>query len=73
MVPSPVMLSCSQEYLPVARDENHEGVCNLRGGIDFYRNTLKHYTYDEITPEYAHELGLNETNRITAEMRKVCY
>lgn len=60
-----------QEYLPKARNETHEGVSYLPGGAEFYRNTLKYYTDDAMTPELAHAIGVNETKRITDEMKKV--
>ena len=60
-----------QEYLPVARDEHHEGVVNLPGGADYYTNALRHYTYNDATPEEVHQLGVAESKRITDEMKQV--
>lgn len=57
--------------MPVTRSDNQEGVSYLEGGADFYRNTLKYYTHEEMTPELAHTIGIVETKRITNEMKQV--
>ena len=47
------------------------GASNLPGGADYYREALKWHTSEDMTPEKAHELGLEEVERITGEMKKV--
>ena len=47
------------------------GASNLPGGADYYREALKWHTSGDMTPEKAHELGLEEVERITGEMKKV--
>ena len=60
-----------QEYLPVSRDINHVGVSSLPGGDKFYEATLRYYTSDDISPAKAHQIGLDEVERITTEMKRV--
>ena len=65
------MASHTQDYYPLGRDDAHSGVINLPGGEEFYRNTLKYYTYDEMTPEIAHDYGVNQTNYYVSKIREV--
>ena len=55
----------------MSRDINHTAVSSLPGGDKFYEATLRYYTSDEITPEKAHQIGLDEIKRITSIMKEV--
>jgi uncharacterized protein (DUF885 family) len=56
-------------YLPKCRDT--VGYCYLPEGKAWYRRLAKDHTTTDITPEEAHQLGLDELKRIHAEMRKI--
>jgi len=58
-----------QDYLPVCRQK--ASASSLPGGDKYYEAALRYYTADYVTPQYAHQLGLNETQRITTEMKQV--
>ncbi|XP_067941417.1 uncharacterized protein [Watersipora subatra] len=59
------------DYLPQCRDINHAGLSSLPGGDKFYEATLQYYTSDETTSEIAHQLGLDEVDRISVAMQKI--
>ncbi|OWF47191.1 uncharacterized protein LOC110454710 isoform X1 [Mizuhopecten yessoensis] len=46
-------------------------VKSLRNGVDYYRACLKWHTSLDVSPEYVHNLGLQEVNRIYGNMQKV--
>jgi uncharacterized protein (DUF885 family) len=56
-------------YLPKCRDT--VGYCFLPDGKTWYRRLAKDHTTTDISPEEAHQLGLDELKRIHAEMRKI--
>lgn len=47
------------------------GVGQYVGGQDYYQVALRHHTTTDLTPDEIHELGLQELDRIHAEMRVV--
>ncbi len=59
------------EYLEhqqsIATDD--EGVWKLPNGADYYAYTLRHHTTTDLTSDEIHQLGLQELERIHAEMR----
>lgn len=55
-----------REYLPVARTSI--GISGLPGGREYYRQRVRKYTTLDLTPEQVHQTGLDEVNRIRAEM-----
>jgi uncharacterized protein (DUF885 family) len=57
------------DYLPVARAS--VGLSDLPGGAALYDALVRSQTTTRMTATQVHELGLRETERITAEMRKV--
>jgi uncharacterized protein (DUF885 family) len=58
-----------QEYIPNAREE--VGYSNLTNGEEYYQYLTKYYTTLDITPEEVHEIGLDEVERIRAEMEAI--
>jgi uncharacterized protein (DUF885 family) len=57
------------EYLPAAREEI--AVARNRAGADCYRAALRYHTSLSIDPQEVHRLGLEQMERITAEMRVI--
>ncbi len=57
------------DYLPHARDS--VGLSQIPGGMLLYRYLVANATTTTMTPEEIHALGLNEVDRIHAEMEKV--
>ncbi len=51
-----------------AKVENNYGVWNLPDGDAFYATALKFFTTTDYTPEYIHNFGLEEVERIQAEI-----
>ncbi|MCF6301191.1 MAG: DUF885 domain-containing protein [Proteobacteria bacterium] len=51
--------------------ENNYGVWNLPDGDDYYRLALKFFTTTDYTPEYIHDFGLQEVERIQAEILNI--
>jgi uncharacterized protein (DUF885 family) len=57
------------EYLPVARDG--VGLVHMQGGDVLYAQLVRDTTTLDVTPQYIHDLGLSEVERITGEMEAV--
>jgi uncharacterized protein (DUF885 family) len=57
------------EYLPVARDS--VAVSALPGGATCYRALVRQYTTLDLDPAAVHRMGLEEGERIQAEMRAI--
>ena len=55
------------DYLPSCRDTL--GYCFLPNGKAWYRRLAKHHTTTDLSPERIHQIGLDELNRIHADMR----
>ncbi|MFT5138827.1 MAG: hypothetical protein ACI9H8_000514 [Lysobacterales bacterium] len=55
------------EQLDSKIDGNH-GVWNLPDGDEFYALAMKFFTTTDYTPEYIHNFGLSEVDRIQAEI-----
>ena len=51
--------------------ENNYGVWNLPNGDEFYKLALKFFTTTDYTPEYIHNFGLQEVDRIQAEILQI--
>lgn len=58
-----------ETYKPNCRDE--AGVGSLEGGQDYYAYRTRVFTTTEMTPEEVHQRGLDEVERIRAEMEEV--
>ena len=57
------------DYLKAGRESS--GIWDIPNGDAYYRYQIKKSTTTEMTAEEIHQLGLNEVERITAEMEKV--
>jgi uncharacterized protein (DUF885 family) len=57
------------ELLPVARDDDHVGVCHLPGGADGYAAALRAHTTTDLTPEQIHQSGLELLDGLREELR----
>ena len=51
--------------------ENNHGVWNLPDGDEFYKIALKFFTTTDYTPEYIHNFGLTEVDRIQGEILQI--
>ncbi len=58
------------EYLEKVAPES-DGIWQFPGGDAYYTYLLRHYTTTDLTADQIHELGLQETARIQAEMRVI--
>ena len=47
------------------------GVGQYANGPDYYRHVLRHHTTTDLTPAEIHQLGLDELERVHAEMRVI--
>ncbi|WP_206613532.1 DUF885 domain-containing protein [Parahaliea mediterranea] len=57
------------EYLPACR--KREGITSVPGGEDYYRYLIRYFTTTDLSPREIHDLGLEETKRIRAEMQAI--
>jgi len=58
-----------KEYLPAGRETS--GIASVPNGEEYYKHHLKLYTTTNMTAEEIHQLGLDEVERISAEMEKI--
>ncbi|TRO95670.1 DUF885 domain-containing protein [Glycocaulis profundi] len=54
------------QYVPASRDSI--GISEVPGGREFYRALVRSHTTLDLTPEEVHETGVQEVDRIRAEM-----
>jgi uncharacterized protein (DUF885 family) len=59
------------EILPRARDEAHAGILNIPGGAACYTKLIKVHTSLDLPAAEIHRIGLEELERIHAEMASV--
>jgi len=59
----------AEAYLPRAREEI--AVAANPDGLDCYRAAVRYHTSVELSPEEIHRLGLEQMDRITAQMREI--
>jgi uncharacterized protein (DUF885 family) len=57
------------ELLPLARDDDHVGVCHLPGGTAGYAAAVGAHTTTDLTPEQIHQTGLELLDGLRAELR----
>jgi uncharacterized protein (DUF885 family) len=57
------------EYLPKGRETS--GIADIPNGAKYYNHQIKLYTTTDMTAEQIHQLGLDEVERLSAEMEKV--
>jgi uncharacterized protein (DUF885 family) len=55
------------ELAPVARDDDHAGVCNLEGGAGAYDAAVRAHTTTDLAPEVIHRIGLDLLDGLHAE------
>jgi uncharacterized protein (DUF885 family) len=53
----------------ISRAPAEDGVWQYPRGDEYYRYVLRHHTSTDLTPDEVHEMGLQELERIQAEMR----
>lgn len=58
-------------YELIANAPSDDGIWQFENGEAYYEYTLRHYTSTDLTPDEIHELGLQELERIHAEMREI--
>ena len=58
-----------EEYLPRARETL--GASQLPEGAAYYAQRIRHFTTLNVTPEEVHRIGLEEVERIRAEMQRI--
>lgn len=63
----------AEHLLPVARDDDHPGLCNLGDdGRAVYESLVRHHTTLDLSPEEIHAIGVEEaTQRLPAEYAEV--
>jgi uncharacterized protein (DUF885 family) len=49
----------AEELAPVARDDDHAGICNLEGGAGAYDAAVRIHTTTDLAPEVIHRIGLD--------------
>lgn len=57
------------EYFVKTRAEG--GVSNQKNGAAYYQNRVNYYTTSKISSDEVHQIGLQEVDRIKAEMQKI--
>jgi len=58
----------ADELLPVARDDDHVGVCYLAGAAACYAASVRAHTTTELTPEQIHQTGLDLLDDLREEL-----
>ncbi len=58
-----------EEYKQAGRESS--GITDIPNGEAFYMHQIKKYTTTDMTAEEIHQLGLDEVERISAEMEKI--
>jgi uncharacterized protein (DUF885 family) len=56
------------EILPAARPDERAGVLNVEGGPEAYRKLIRVHTSLDLSPDEIHRIGLDEVDRIDAEI-----
>lgn len=59
------------EFLPVARDDEHVGVCHVPDGLEGYAAASRQFTTTDLTPEQIHQIGLDEVARLRGEFAEI--
>ncbi|MCB1029736.1 MAG: DUF885 domain-containing protein [Acidimicrobiales bacterium] len=58
----------SDELAPVARDDDHAGLCWIDGGIELYKSLIRMHTGLDIDPQVLHDIGMKEvTEKLPGE------
>jgi uncharacterized protein (DUF885 family) len=61
----------ADELLPAARGDDRPGLSHLPDGEDAYRRLVRYHTTLDLSPTEIHRIGLDETERIDAEFRRL--
>ena len=62
----------ADELLPVARPDDHPGLCAIAGGDELYRTLIRLHTGLDLTPEELHGIGMEEVSEVLpAQYREV--
>jgi uncharacterized protein (DUF885 family) len=61
-------VALARELLPVARDDDHVGVCHLAGGAAGYAAAVRAHTTTDLTPEQIHQTGLELLDGLREEL-----
>ena len=59
------------ELLPVARDDDHAGLCHLPDGTELYEAAIRRHTSLRLGAEEIHRIGLDEIASLADEYRSV--
>ncbi|WP_051704251.1 DUF885 family protein [Glycomyces sp. NRRL B-16210] len=59
------------EFLPVARDDEHVGVCHVPGGVEGYAALSRQFTTTDLSPEAVHRIGLDAVERLRGEFSSI--
>lgn len=63
------LLTTMNNQIPIAPTD--DGVWQFDGGLDYYEYTLSHHTTTDLSAEEVHQIGLDELDRIHAEIRSI--
>lgn len=62
----------ADELAPVARDDEHPGLCHLEGGDEVYAALVRLHTTTDLSPQELHDIGMEElTERLPAEYAEI--
>ena len=61
----------SDELLPVARDDEHAGLCHLADGPELYESAIRRHTSLELGAQEVHQIGLDKIASLADEYRDV--
>jgi uncharacterized protein (DUF885 family) len=61
----------SDELLPVARDDQHAGLCHLADGPELYHSAIRRHTSLQLGAEEIHQIGLDEIAALADEYRSI--
>ncbi|HEY5112370.1 MAG TPA: DUF885 domain-containing protein [Acidimicrobiales bacterium] len=55
------------DMLPVARDDEHVGICWVDGGASSYRKAVRRHTTTELSPDEIHTIGLERLESLQGQ------
>jgi uncharacterized protein (DUF885 family) len=57
----------AHDMLPVARDDDHVGICWIEGGESSYRKAVRRHTTTDLSPDEIHAIGLERLEGLQAQ------